>query len=590
MLVANASTSRVPKAAVQEIATSRRAGRAKKVMLAVVVCLAVLVALGWYFASQRHPATVAPTALSPEIPRSNLVVVIPFHVVGGDQAWIAYGEGLREALTSSLGRVAIGHSLEVLAASEVRSHDLATAEMARKELGADLVVEGSLEVHKPSVRVQYSLVNGSGRILSADQVTSNVTDPFALEDRVVQGVLGMLEVQLGERDREQLAEHGTQQGTAYESYLQGIGFLRDFDNSENLERAQRSMERAIQIDPKFARAYAGLGEVHWAIYKSNSNQRQIPLARKSCQTGLSLDPNAADVHICLGRIAQGTGEVEQAAQEFERASKLDPSSDEALNGLASAYEHLGRAGDAERVYRSAIDRRPYYWANYYALSNFLVRQAKYSQAETVLQMAVNEFPSNSFLYRRLGVIEFFQGRYPQSIAALKTSLDLRPHADAYSDLGLVYLYQKQFPEAIQSFEQATRIDPQDYGIYADLADAYFWSPDHRAQASGEYQRSLELAAAALRVNPRDTDALMVAAYAKAALGRRQEALRQLDEVLKYAPEDAEVYYYAGRIYARFGDRAQTLAWLEKAIARGYSSADIKTAPDFEQFHDDPLIR
>ena len=589
MLVANASTSRVPKVAVQEIGASQRAARARK--YAAAAAALALAAFGIYFFSRRQPAATAPVpTTAPETAHSNLVVVIPFQVVGGDRAWTAYGEGLREALTSSLARVAIGHSLEVLAASEVRSHSLTTAEMARRELGADLVVEGSLFAHKTSVRVDYSLVNSSGRILSADHVTSGVTDPFALEDKVVQGVLGMLEVQLGEQDRQQIAAHGTQQGMAYESYLQGIGFLRDFDNSENLGRALHDMEQAIRIDPRFARAYAGLGEVHWALYKSGSNPAQIALARKSCQTSLDLDPDAADVHICLGRISEGTGEVEQAVQQFERASRLDPSSDEALNGLASAYEKTGRAGDAERVYRSAIDRRPYYWANYYALSNFLVRQAKYSQAGAVLQIAVNQFPSNSFLYRRLGVIEFFQGRYAQSIAALKTSLDLRPHADAYSDLGLVYLYQKQFPEAIESFSRATRLNPQDYGICADLGDAYFWSPDHRAQASAEYQRSLDLAEAALRVNSRDTDALMVAAYAKAALGKRQQALKQLSEVLQYAPEDAEVYYYAARIYARFADRAQTLAWLGKAIARGYSSADIKTAPDFDQFHDDPLLR
>jgi serine/threonine protein kinase/tetratricopeptide (TPR) repeat protein len=592
-LLASASTAHVPKSTVRDIASPQPRARLSNFALVSILVFIGVAALTTYFLviHKRGMASLpTPPSAAPETPHTSLVVVIPFQVVGGDKAWVAYGEGLREALTSSLARVALGHSVEVMAASEVRAHALTTAEMARKELGADLVIEGSLQAHRPSVRVDYSLVNASGRILSADHVTSTMADPFALEDQVVQGVLGMLELQLGQRDRQQLAEHGTQQGAAYESYLQGIGFLRDFDNSDNLDRALRSLEQAIQIDPKFARAYAGLGETHWAIYKSSSNESQIALAKKSCQTGLNLNPKVADVHICLGQIAGGTGQVQQAADEFERASRLDPSSDEALNGLAAAYEHMGRSDDAERVYRSAIDRRPYYWANYYALSNFLVRQAKYAQAQTILETAVNQFPSNSFLYRRLGVIEFFQGRYAPSIAALKTSLDLRPHADAYSDLGLVYLHQRLFPQAIDAFERAVRLDPQDYGIQADLADAYFWSPDHRGKAAAAYQRSADLAEAALRVNPRNTDARMVAAYAKAALGRRQDALTRLNEVLKYAPEDAEVYYYAARTYARLGERNPALTWLRKAVARGYSSADVKTAPDFESFHDDPLLR
>ncbi len=249
----------------------------------------------------------------------------------------------------------------------------------------------------------------------------------------------------------------------------------------------------------------------------------------------------------------------------------------------------GRTQDAERVYRSAIEQRPHYWANYYALSNFLVRQTRYADAQTVLQDAVNQFPNNSFLYRRLGVIDFFQGRFEPAISAYRTSLDLHPHADAYSDLGLVYLHQRRFNEAILSFERAARLDPQDYAIYADLADAYYWSADRKGQAGAEYQRALQLAESALRVNPRDPDALMVSAYAEAALGNRTDALSRLNEVMKYAPEDAEVFYYAARVYARIGDPTSALAWLHNAVTRGYSGADVKSAPDFDSLHNDPFF-
>jgi tetratricopeptide (TPR) repeat protein len=83
------------------------------------------------------------------------------------------------------------------------------------------------------------------------------------------------------------------------------------------------------------------------------------------------------------------------------------------------------------------------------------------------------------------------------------------------------------------------------------------------------------------VNPLDLDALMVAAYSAAALGEQAEALRYLDDALAHAPEDAEVDYYAARVNVRLGDAATARVWAQKAIARGYSQADIATAPDLQ---------
>jgi Tfp pilus assembly protein PilF len=74
---------------------------------------------------------------------------------------------------------------------------------------------------------------------------------------------------------------------------------------------------------------------------------------------------------------------------------------------------------------------------------------------------------------------------------------------------------------------------------------------------------------------------MAASYCSAALGQRQQALDELNAALQHAPEDAEVNYYTARVYARLNDSAAASRWLDKAIAHGYSKADIDTAPDPE---------
>jgi Flp pilus assembly protein TadD len=85
----------------------------------------------------------------------------------------------------------------------------------------------------------------------------------------------------------------------------------------------------------------------------------------------------------------------------------------------------------------------------------------------------------------------------------------------------------------------------------------------------------------LKVNARDLNALMVAAYCAAALGDRGNALEYLHSALQHAPEDSEVNYYAARVYARLGDDVAARDWVRRAIGHGYSKADIESAPDMK---------
>jgi tetratricopeptide (TPR) repeat protein len=260
--------------------------------------------------------------------------------------------------------------------------------------------------------------------------------------------------------------------------------------------------------------------------------------------------------------------------------RLDPQSDTALNGLARTDEALEQPQEAEKVYREAIQARPYYWANYFALANFLLRRAEYAQAASVLEDGVAKFPANSFLARRLGVAYFLEGQFNSAAATFQKAIAERPHAEAYMDLGQVYLHQQQFGPAVTALEKATALKPHSFTIEADLADAYAWS-GNGGKAAAHYREALRLSQARLQVNPQDLDGLMVAAYASAALGSKGAAVNYLEAALQHAPQESEVNYYAARVYARNGDAAAARTWAEKALAHGYSKADIGSAPDLK---------
>lgn len=545
---------------------------------AAVVLLA-LAAAGFMVARRYEHVEARPAGVATAAAKTRLLAVLPFAVIGPDDAGMsAYSEGLRDAITTSLARVAPSDRIDVLAASEVRAHGLKTPDEARKELGADLVIDGSYQQFRNQVRILYSLIDESGRVVRSGSVTDTLTDPFELEDNVVKGVLQMLSVSAPHLEQAP-QRFGTQLPAAYDAYLRGVGYLRDFNIPDNLKKAIGSFEEATKADPGFAAAYAGLGEAYWAEYEASSDSDAIGEARTACGKAMALNAQTAEAQICQAMIDDGTGQVKQAQQEFETARRLDPQSDSALNGLARTYEELEEPDQAKQVYRQAIQARPFYWANYYALANFLVRRADYPQAARVLEDAVAKFPANSFLARRLGVVYFLEGQFDQAALILKKAIQERPHADAYMDLGQVYVHKRQYGPAIAALEQAARMNPNSYSVQADLADAYAWSGNQKDRAEARYKVALAESIGSLRVNPLDLDALMVSAYCSAALGGRDQALRLLEEALRHAPEDAEVNYYAARVYARLGNTEAAAEWAQKAIAHGYSQADVDSAPD-----------
>ncbi len=556
----------------------RGAGSNLALWVGLASVLTTLIVVGWalvhrYQVWERHAAISA-------APKTRLLAVLPFQVIPEDAQLSAYSEGLREAITTSLAQVAPSAHIEVLAASEVRAHALETPEEAHKELGADLTIDGSYEQHGNQVRIRYELTDASAKVTGQPgEVRSTADDPFKLEDDVVAGVLEMLRVSTATPTA--APQHfGTHVPAAYEAYLQGVGYLRDFDIADNLKKAEEKFTEATKADPQFASAYAGLGEAQWAEYQASSDAAKIALARASCGKAMTLNAQVAEAHICQGTIDDGTGNAQTAQQEFQKALELDPQSDTALNGLARTYEEMEEPDQAQKVYRQAIELRPNYWANYYALANFLVRRAEYGQAATVLREAVAKFPANSFLARRLGVVYFLEGKFDEAAATFRSAIQSRPHAEAWMDLGQVYLHQKKWGPAIAALESAEQMKPNSFSVEADLADAYAWS-GQAGRAKAHYEEALDLSKDSLKVDTQNLNAMMVAAYCAAALGERGQALDYLKAALKHAPEDAEVNYYAARVYAQLGDHGAARDWTQNAIAHGYSRADIDSAPDMQ---------
>jgi serine/threonine-protein kinase len=174
-----------------------------------------------------------------------------------------------------------------------------------------------------------------------------------------------------------------------------------------------------------------------------------------------------------------------------------------------------------------------------------------------------------------------QGKYAEAIPLLQRSLGIRKTAEATSNLGTAYFQLRRYTDAASAFEQSTQLDAQNYVIWGNLGDAYYWAPGRRGEATAAYGKAIALGEEKLRVNPRDAQVLSSLAMYHAMRGERKVALDNADAALRLNPKSPDLLFNAGITYQQLGDTQRALDVLEKAVAAGVSPATLRDTPNFD---------
>lgn len=518
-------------------------------------------------------------------PKLQTLAVLPVTTVAADPQLAALGNGLGETLTAKMTRLGIDHSLQVVSSSELRARHVTRMEEARQEFGATLGLQISLQRSADLVRVAYTLADAkTGRSLGGNTMDVPISDPFALEDQVSGGVATALGMELRPEERRELASHGTGLPDAYNYFLQGRGYLEK--GPESMDSAITLFTRALELDPNYGLAEADLGTAYWSKYESGKDKKFIPKARQACSKAVELGNAGAAGHVCLGVLENGAGNYEKAVDEFTRAIQLDPSSDGAYTGMASAYERLGKLNDAEKTYQQVINLRPRYWKGYNQLGSFYFRQAQYDKCATMFQKVAELTPDSFRGYANLGAVYLAEGKYSEAIQPLNESLRIRATAATYSNLGTAYFHLRRFSEAAGAYKEATGMNDRDYLIWGNLGEAQYFA-GKRSEADQAYRKGISIGEEALKVNPRDPQVFSYLANYHVMLGERDPALKSLNQALAYGKSDKEILFGAALVYNRLGETGTALEWLSKALQNGYSLTTVRESPDLDNLHSNP---
>jgi serine/threonine-protein kinase len=518
------------------------------------------------------------------VPEERHLVVLPFTSIGGDSANQPLCDGLVETITSKLTQLEQFHgSLWVVPSSEVRRYGTASPGEAYQSFRANLVVTGNLQLLDNAFRLTLNLIDAQ----KVRQISSTVLDiteagVAGLQDKSVTRLLEMLDLELGPNSRDIIAAGGTAIPHANEEYLKGLGYLQRYDVPSNLDAAIDAFRESIELDSKYALAYAGLGEASWRKYEASKEKSLVQTAVENCETAYRLRPELPRVAIALGLVHAGTGENDKAIEDFRKALEHDPGNDAAYRGLAKAHEAKGNLSEAESTYKRAVQLKPDYWAGHNDLGVFYYRKARYEEAASEFQEVVRLTPDNFRAYSNAGGIFYMLNRLPEAQRMFESSLAIRKTYPACSNLATLYYVQGLYAKAARMYEEALALNDGDSQVWGNLGAAYYWAPGEREKALAAFQRAIKGSEQDLTVNPNDVETMAKLAGYYAMVGETAEAEAMVKRATSAGPENALVLYLAGTTYEQLGNREKALYWVGRALERGYSLSEVEQQPELKQ--------
>lgn len=561
--------------------------------LAALAIVLVVFAATLAFRSVRHllrssTGTSATTSEASALPQTKILAVLPYAATTSDPKLSALGEGLVGNVAAKLSKLSEDRAFEVITPRTLQDRKISTLPDAARMFGANLGLAIALEPQSAELlKVTYSLLSPrSSQPVGGSSLTVPIGDAFSAEQIISDGAVKALHLQLRPEEEAALKYHGTDQATAYEYYLQAEGYLLDGAKAENRDNAELMAREALKLDPNFGMAKAALGEAEWLKYTQTKQGQWIAPAQAACNEAIKLGNAGAAGHVCLARIDDGTGHYAEAVAEYQLALGLEPSNEDAAVHVAIAYEHEGKITEAEAAYQQAIQAHPNSKLPYNSLGIFYRERNEYDKALQMFAKVIQIAPDWYGTYVNVGAIYNDMGQYQKAIDPLKKSIAIRASYPGYVNLGMAYQGMRQWTDAVNAYQEAIKLDPQEYVTWGNLGTALYYGGQKDLSVK-PYRKAVELCLGELKVNPKDPLVLSAAAGYYSMLDDRQHALEYLKQALEYGRNDKEILLDAAGVYNQLGDTGPALEWLGKAVQAGYTRDKIQADPEFANLVNTP---
>jgi adenylate cyclase len=344
-----------------------------------------------------------PASAALPLPEKPSIAVLPFTNMSGDAEQEYFSDGITEDIITELSRF---RDLFVIArnSSFAYKNKSAKVQEVAKDLGVRYVVEGSVRAAGKRVRVTAQLIDGlSGHHIWAERYDRELTDIFVVQDEITQMVVSTVAGKVKLTSQDSAIRKPTEDMDAYTWVLRGQGIVAD-SAVKHLE-ARRAYERAAELDPTYARAYAGLAMcdlVGMANHLEESDEAALDHGLDCAAQAVALDHDDSKSQYLLGYFLQLKGRLKEAKLHNERAVSLNPNDADALATMGKYYHETGALEEAINCYMRAIRLNPYHPVWYlWQLGLAYYTSKRYEDALSPLQEAVSRHPKFIFPRRVL---------------------------------------------------------------------------------------------------------------------------------------------------------------------------------------------
>jgi serine/threonine-protein kinase len=464
--------------------------------VALVALLAVLVGLNVAGLRERLLGRIASGQITS-------LAVLPLANLSGDPEQEYFADGIHEELIANLAKIG---ALTVISRTSVMQYKEARKplpEIAR-ELGVDAVIEGSVRRVGDQVRITVQLVEAAtGRHLWAESYRRELRDILALESEVARAIAQEIKIALTPEEETRLADARPVNPEAYEAYLKGRYHWSNI-TEEGFWKSIDYFQQAIEKDPSYAPAYAGLAQSYLFLGQLLPPREIMPKARAAVTKALELDDTLAEAHTQRALIKMKDWDWVGAEKEFRRALELNPK---------DALTHL-----------------------YYA--QFLNTVGRHQEALAEAKRAEQLDPLSPFISANVIVRYGILGEYDQAIEQSRKALELNPNFWlTHSTLAGVYRKKGMYDEAIAGYRKA-----------ASGSGAYPWPLAHLAYTyglAGRRREGLEILFQLKELSEQRYVRPDMIAHAYAGLGQKDEALQLLEKAHEMHELDAYRFVVRG---------------------------------------------
>lgn len=370
---------------------------------------------------------------------------------------------------------------------------------------------------------------------------------------------------------------------------QGLDLVQHFENKGAIDKAQDVFERILVDDPQHAAASAGLALALMREYTFlETDPATLRRATSHAEAALGRDPHLALANIAAGWAAEFNSDFDRALRLYDIADVLDTDNPLVFEGRARILKKQGDYDGAIAVLEEAVKAHPHEALFHKGYGEMESRRGNYARAEASYRESIRLAPDKADSYASLSHVLHMQGRTDEAIAVVQDGLKVHQNPELYNNLGAYLFFQGRYAESVQVFKRTLAFEgnSHEYRYWANLADAYRWTPGKDDEARDAYRQAIRLLNLELAKRPDHPALNSRSALYHAKYGDPETAARALERVLSRDRLPPIQLYRATVTLEILGRREEALAMLERALDAGYALNEIANDPELADLRQD----